>query len=171
MIFANEKRTGEQLAKKLAQYGFKLGILSGDIRQKKRMRILENFTKGELQLLVATDVASRGLHIDDVTHVFNYDLPEDAENYVHRIGRTARAGQSGMAISFACERFCFGLPDIEAYISHSIPIKAVTEDLLAIGKVTHPEAIAEGMRHDDRETKHQEQAQKPRRRRPRAKRA
>ncbi|MDQ6978581.1 MAG: DEAD/DEAH box helicase, partial [Mariprofundaceae bacterium] len=104
MIFANEKRTGESLARFLARYGFGVGILSGDVPQRKRMRILESFMKGDLQLLVATDVASRGIHVDDVSHVFNYDLPEDAESYVHRIGRTARAGASGTAVSFACER-------------------------------------------------------------------
>ncbi|MDX8392465.1 MAG: DEAD/DEAH box helicase [Mariprofundaceae bacterium] len=150
MIFINEKRTGERVARNLARYGFHLGILSGDVRQKKRMRILEDFTSGKLQLLVATDVASRGLHIDGVTHVFNYDLPEDAENYVHRIGRTARAGASGVAISFSCERFCFGLPDIEAYIKRSIPVRAIEHDMLDIGKPTDPQATAEGLGKEDR---------------------
>jgi len=150
MIFINEKRTGERVARNLARYGFRLGILSGDVRQKKRMRILEDFISGKLQLLVATDVASRGLHIDNVTHVFNYDLPEDAENYVHRIGRTARAGASGVAISFSCERFCFGLPDIEAYIKRSIPLQAIEPEMLDIGKPTDPQATAEGLGKEDR---------------------
>jgi len=150
MIFINEKRTGERVARHLARYGFSVGILSGDVRQKKRMRILEDFTNGKLHLLVATDVASRGLHIDGVTHVFNYDLPEDAENYVHRIGRTARAGASGTAISFSCERFCFGLPDIEAYISRQIPLAHIESGMLDIGKPTSPEACAEGMQQGDR---------------------
>ncbi|MDQ6969304.1 MAG: DEAD/DEAH box helicase [Mariprofundus sp.] len=154
MIFINEKRTGERVARNLARYGFAVGILSGDVRQKKRMRILEDFTKGKLHLLVATDVASRGLHIDGVTHVFNYDLPEDAENYVHRIGRTARAGASGTAISFSCERFCFGLPDIETYISRQIPVTHIDPEMLEIGKPTAPDACAEGMQQGDRTEQH-----------------
>jgi len=154
MIFINEKRTGERVARNLARYGFKVGILSGDVRQKKRMRILEDFTKGKLQLLVATDVASRGLHIPSVTHIFNYDLPEDAENYVHRIGRTARAGASGVAVSFSCERFCFGLPDIENYISRAIPLKSINSSMLAIGKPAQPEATAEGLKKEDRAIQH-----------------
>jgi len=150
MIFVNEKRTGERVARNLARYGFVVGILSGDVRQQKRIRILEDFSAGKLHLLVATDVASRGLHIDGVTHIFNYDLPEDAENYVHRIGRTARAGATGVAISFSCERFCFGLPDIEAYVSRPIPLLAVEQAMLEIGKPTHPEATAEGLKREDR---------------------
>ncbi len=151
MIFINEKRNGEKVARSLARYGFAVGILSGDVRQKKRMRILEDFSAGKLHLLVATDVASRGLHIDGVTHVFNYDLPDDAENYVHRIGRTARAGAKGMAVSFACERFCFGLPDIESYIGRPIPLKSVECEWLEIGDATSPEATAEGLGKEDRE--------------------
>ncbi|ATX80996.1 ATP-dependent RNA helicase RhlB [Mariprofundus ferrinatatus] len=154
MIFINEKRTGERIARNLARYGFSVGILSGDVRQQKRMRILEDFTKGKLHLLVATDVASRGLHIDGVTHVFNYDLPEDAENYVHRIGRTARAGAKGTAISFSCERFCFGLPDIEMYISRQIPLLGIEQHMLDVGAATHPDAHAEGLRKEDRAEQH-----------------
>ncbi len=150
MIFVNEKRTGEKVARALARYGFKVGILSGDVRQKKRMRILEDFTNGRLNLLVATDVASRGLHIDGVTHVFNYDLPEDAENYVHRIGRTARAGATGKAISFSCERFCFELPEVEACIGHAIPVRRIEPEMLEIGEPVAPDAVAEGMRREDR---------------------
>ncbi len=150
MIFINEKRTGERVARNLARYGFSVGILSGDVRQKKRMHILKEFGSGKLHLLVATDVASRGLHIDGVTHVFNYDLPEDAENYVHRIGRTARAGATGVAVSFSCERFCFGLPDIEAYINHSIPLKHIDASMLDIGKPSNPGATAEGLGKEDR---------------------
>jgi len=158
MVFINEKRTGERVARNLARYGFAVGILSGDVRQKKRMRILEDFTSGKLHLLVATDVASRGLHIDGVTHVFNYDLPEDAENYVHRIGRTARAGATGTAISFSCERFCFGLPDIEAYISRQIPVTHIDPAMLDIGKPTAPDACAEGMQQGDRAEQHNKPA-------------
>jgi ATP-dependent RNA helicase RhlB len=151
MIFINQKRTGEKVARNLARYGFAVGILSGDVRQKKRMRILEDFSAGKLHLLVATDVASRGLHIDGVTHVFNYDLPDDAENYVHRIGRTARAGAKGTAVSFACEHFCFGVPDIEAYINRSIPLMRIEHEWLDIGPATVPDAVAEGLGSEDRE--------------------
>jgi len=151
MIFINEKRTGERLASKLACYGFSVGILSGDVRQNKRLRILKDFSSGKLHLLVATDVASRGLHVDGVTHIFNYDLPQDEQDYVHRIGRTARAGARGVAISFGCERFCFGLPDIEAYIGRSIPAPAWDHERLDIGPPTHRTAIAEGLGREDRE--------------------
>jgi len=154
MIFINEKRTGERVARNLARYGFKVGILSGDVRQNKRMRILEDFKNGKLHLLVATDVASRGLDIKGITHIFNYDLPEDAENYVHRIGRTARAGATGVAISFSCERFCFGLPDIEAYISRPIPLKSIEPPMLEIGRPIRPETTAEGLKKEDRAERH-----------------
>ena len=165
MVFINEKRDGERVARQLAKYGFKVGILSGDVRQKKRMRILEDFSQGKLHLLVATDVASRGLHIDGVTHVFNYDLPDDAENYVHRIGRTARAGSTGTAISFACERFCFGLPDIVAYIKRSIPLKTIPDEALDMGKPTHPNATAEGLKNEDRAARHDKPKHQPHQRR------
>jgi ATP-dependent RNA helicase RhlB len=105
-------------------------LLSGDIPQNKRQRLLERFQRGELPILVATDVAARGLHIPDVSHVINYDLPQDPEDYVHRIGRTARIGASGDAISFACEEYVYSLPDIEAFIEQKIPAQTVTEDML-----------------------------------------
>ncbi|MGE5242539.1 MAG: helicase-related protein, partial [Bacteroidota bacterium] len=105
-------------------------VLSGDVPQTQRLRILHDFTEGRLPVLVATDVAARGLHIPDVSHVFNFDLPQNAEDYVHRIGRTARAGASGDAVSFACEHYVFGLPEIEAYIGHKIPTAPVTPEML-----------------------------------------
>jgi ATP-dependent RNA helicase RhlB len=110
--------------------GFSAAILSGDVPQRKRQSLLKQFQDGELAILVATDVAARGLHIPDVSHVFNYDLPQDAEDYVHRIGRTARLGADGDAISFACERYVYSLPDIEQYIGHPIPVAQVTDELL-----------------------------------------
>src|SRR3546814_8000591 len=102
-------------------------VLSGDVPQKKRESLLAQFQKGRLELLVATDVAARGLHIEGVSHVFNFDLPFDAEDYVHRIGRTARLGAEGDAISFACEIYAQGLPDIEAFIEQKIPVEPGTD--------------------------------------------
>ncbi|MCG6268146.1 ATP-dependent RNA helicase RhlB [Vibrio furnissii] len=121
IVFANTKHRCEQIWGHLAADGHRVGLLNGDVPQKKRERILEQFTKGELDVLVATDVAARGLHIPQVTHVFNYDLPDDCEDYVHRIGRTGRAGASGHSISFACEEYAINLPGIEEYIEHAIP--------------------------------------------------
>ncbi|MEJ1334994.1 MAG: ATP-dependent RNA helicase RhlB [Candidatus Sedimenticola sp. (ex Thyasira tokunagai)] len=131
IIFVNTKRGCDLVWGFLEGNGFKAAVLSGDVPQKKRMSLLTQFQSGELAILVATDVAARGLHIPDVSHIFNFDLPEDAEDYVHRIGRTARAGASGDAISFACETHSFALPDIEAYIGHRMPMQPVTDELLA----------------------------------------
>ncbi|GGW79289.1 ATP-dependent RNA helicase RhlB [Alteromonas halophila] len=122
IVFANTKSGCERVNDWLAADGHRVGLLSGDVPQKKRLAILDDFSKGNLDVLVATDVAARGLHIEAVTHVFNYDLPDDAEDYVHRIGRTGRAGKSGHAISFACEKYALNLPAIEQYISHAIPV-------------------------------------------------
>ena len=121
MLFVNTKREAEYLEGRLQANGFKAALISGDIPQKKRMRILNDFKEGHIHFLVGTDVASRGIHVDGVTHVINYDLPQDREDYVHRIGRTARAGATGKAISFADEDLVFYLADIEDYIGHRIP--------------------------------------------------
>ena len=131
IVFVNTKRDGEKVWSYLEGNGFRSAILSGDVPQKKRQSLLAKFQAGELDILVATDVAARGLHIPDVSHGFNYDLPQDAEDYVHRIGRTARLGSDGDAISFACERFVYSLPEIEEYIGESIPVAPIEEDLLA----------------------------------------
>lgn len=130
LIFSNTKRTAEKIVAFLAGNGYKSALLSGDVPQKKRLRLLEEFTSGVLDIMVATDVAARGLHIPEVSHVINFDLPQDAEDYVHRIGRTARAGAKGDAISFACEEYVFSLPDIEDYIGHKLPVQSVTADYL-----------------------------------------
>ncbi len=122
IIFANTKHKCEAVWGHLAADGHRVGLLTGDVAQKKRERILEEFTRGDVDFLVATDVAARGLHIPAVTHVYNYDLPDDCEDYVHRIGRTGRAGASGSSISFACEEYAINLPAIEEYIEHSIPV-------------------------------------------------
>jgi len=110
IIFVNTKHVGEKVSAYLEGNGYPNAILSGDVPQNKRISLLRRFQEGELNILVATDVASRGLHIEAVTHVFNYDLPQEAEDYVHRIGRTARAGASGEAISFACEDYAAQAP-------------------------------------------------------------
>jgi ATP-dependent RNA helicase RhlB len=130
MIFVNTKAWVERVARSLERAGYRVGVLSGDVPQKKRESLLNRFQKGQLEILVATDVAARGLHIDGVSHVYNYDLPFDAEDYVHRIGRTARLGAEGDAISFACEIYAQSLPDIEAYIEQKLPVEAVTAELL-----------------------------------------
>lgn len=130
MVFVNTKAFVERVARSLERAGYRVGVLSGDVPQKKRESLLKKFQAGQLELLVATDVAARGLHIDGVSHVYNYDLPFDAEDYVHRIGRTARLGAEGDAISFACERYAMSLPDIERYIDQKIPSEPVTRELL-----------------------------------------
>ena len=146
MVFVNTKAFVERVARALEKAGYRVGVLSGDVPQKKRESLLKKFQAGQLELLVATDVAARGLHIDGVSHVYNYDLPFDAEDYVHRIGRTARLGAEGDAISFACERYGMSLPDIEAYIDQKIPGEHVTPDMLiAQPRAPRPqvEAVAE----------------------------
>ena len=122
MVFVNMKRDAERVQAYFEANGIKSAAISGDVPQNKRLRMLMDFQKGEVPILIGTDVASRGLHIPDVQYVINYDLPQDAEDYVHRIGRTARAGASGNAISFGCETYAISLPDIEAYIGHKIPV-------------------------------------------------
>jgi ATP-dependent RNA helicase RhlB len=131
MVFVNTKRTAERLEATLKANGFEAQALSGDVPQNKRLRFLRDFHDGKLAVLIATDVASRGLHIPDVSHVFNFDLPQDAADYVHRIGRTARAGAEGDAISFACEEYAVSLPDIETYVGHKIPFLPIAPELLA----------------------------------------
>lgn len=130
MIFVNMKREAEHLEASLEANGIHAKAISGDVPQKKRLRMLLQFQTGELAVLIGTDVASRGLHIPDVQYVVNYDLPQDAEDYVHRIGRTARAGASGDAISFGCETYAMSLPDIEDYIGHKIPVASYDPALL-----------------------------------------
>ncbi|GAA0725111.1 DEAD/DEAH box helicase [Dokdonella soli] len=130
IVFVNTKMAAEKVTRTLERQGFTVATLSGDVPQAKRERLLGKFQKGEIEVLVATDVAARGLHIPDVSHVFNYDIPHDAEDYVHRIGRTARLGAEGDAISFACDLYAMGLPDIEAYIEQKIPTAPITPDML-----------------------------------------
>lgn len=125
LVFVNTRHAVEEVSHYLNTNNFSAAALSGDVPQKKREGLLEGFKQGKYNVLVATDVAARGLHIPEVSHVFNYDLPQDAEDYVHRIGRTARAGSSGEAISFLCEKYAYSIMDIEEYISHAIPKQTI----------------------------------------------
>jgi len=131
IVFVNTKRCAEQLDLYLNANDFKVAVLSGDVPQEKRQRLLNDFQQNKINLMIATDVAARGLHIPEVSHVINYDLPQDAEDYVHRIGRTARFGASGVAFSFICENYAYSMPDIEDYIGEKITVDPITEDLLA----------------------------------------
>lgn len=125
IIFVNTKKCAEQLYDYLNANGYKAAILSGDVAQEKRQKLLADFQNDRLNLLIATDVAARGLHIADVSHVINYDLPQEAEDYVHRIGRTARFGATGEAISFICEEYAYSMPDIEEYIAQKVPVAVI----------------------------------------------
>ena len=138
IIFANTKREAENLYARLAANDFACRLISGDVAQEKRLRIMRQFKEGSLPILIATDVASRGLHIEGVSHVINYDLPEDREDYVHRIGRTARAGARGKAISFADEVGALNLEDIEEYIGDKIPVQWAEDDLFVTDFVQPP---------------------------------
>jgi len=122
LIFVNTRRAADMVVERLNRNGWKAEAITGDIAQKKRLRILADFKEGRLPILVATDVASRGIHVESVTHVINYDLPQDVEDYVHRIGRTGRAGATGKAISLADEEYVFSLEDIEKYIGQKLPV-------------------------------------------------
>ena len=129
LIFVNRKTTAAQLVGTLSANGYKVEALAGNVKQQRRMKILQEFKDGAFPALIATDVASRGLHIDAVTHVINYDLPQDPEDYVHRIGRTARAGAEGDAISFADEDYVFSLDSIEKLIGRKIPAEVADPSL------------------------------------------
>ena len=129
LIFVNTRTMAGRLSEQLEAHGYAAGALAGDIDQRKRLKLLEKFKTGDIRILVATDVASRGLHIEAVSHVFNYDLPQDPEDYVHRIGRTARAGASGKAFSLACEQYVYSLEAIEGLIGHRLPYEFPDETM------------------------------------------
>ncbi len=128
LVFANTKSGVRFLEQKLLGNGYKAEGITGDVPQKKRLKLMKSFKDGDLSILVATDVASRGLHIEDISHVVNYDLPQDPENYVHRIGRTARAGKTGKTFTLACEEYVLHLDDIEAKLGYRIPVVWPEED-------------------------------------------
>ena len=138
MVFVNTKREAERVQAYLETNGIDAKAISGDVPQNQRLKMLMRFQSGELPVLIGTDVASRGLHIPDVQYVINYDLPQDREDYVHRIGRTARAGASGDAISFGCESYAISLPDIEEFIGHKIPVASFDPALLPVLKRPPP---------------------------------
>lgn len=120
IVFSNRRDQTHRVVKHLQKNGIECEALAGDVPQKKRLATLNRFKSGELKYLIATDVAGRGIHVDGVTHVINYELPEDAEDYVHRIGRTGRAGAEGISISFVSEDDAFNLPAIEEYIGMKV---------------------------------------------------
>jgi ATP-dependent RNA helicase RhlB len=122
MIFVNTREEARRLVERLERHGYDARGLTGSVVQVRRLKVLNDFKEGKLPILVATDVASRGLHIEGVSHIINYDLPQDAEDYVHRVGRTARAGAEGKAISLACEDFVYSLPAIEKLLGAMIPV-------------------------------------------------
>ena len=138
MVFTNTRAAADRVGRTLNANGILAAVISGRVRQEKRQKLLKRFHDGEVPVLVATDVAARGLHIPDVTHVFNFDLPQDAPDYVHRIGRTARLGAKGDAISFACEDYAFHLPEIEEYIGYSIDTESAGADLMPEIKIPPP---------------------------------
>ncbi|MEJ2514899.1 MAG: DEAD/DEAH box helicase [Gammaproteobacteria bacterium] len=136
MVFVNTKREADRVRDYLDANGFGAEVISGDVPQKKRLKVLNQFQSGDLAVLVTTDVGSRGLHIPDVAHVVNYDLPQDAQDYVHRIGRTARAGASGDATSLGCETYVMTLPEIEEYIGMKLPVEPI--DRASLPEIKRP---------------------------------
>ena len=130
MIFGNRRDTTKRLVENLKQHGIQCEYFSGAVPQEKRLKVLEDFRKGKIRIVVATDVAGRGLHVDNISHVINYDFPYEPEDYVHRIGRTARAGVEGTAISFACEEESFVIPEIEKYIGQPLSCSMPDPELL-----------------------------------------
>ena len=154
IIFINTKRVAERIDAYFKTNDINGAMLSGDVPQNKRLRIVEDFTAGKIRALVATDVAARGLHVEDVSLVINFDLPNDAEDYVHRIGRTGRAGASGVAINFACEDYAMSLPDIEQYIGHKIDVSKITNEMLV-----KPNAPARIERRTKKKTHHKKTGQ------------
>ena len=156
IVFTNTRHAADRVSRTLKANGFNAAMLAGNVPQIKRQKLLKRFHDGDIDVLVATDVAARGLHLPDVSHVVNYDLPQDAADYVHRIGRTARLGATGDAISFACEDYAFYLPDIEAYIKMSLPVVQHDPDQLPrLERPEPPKPAAEGA----------DRRRKPRRRR------
>jgi len=138
LIFCNTKMWAERLELLLKHNDYVAAQISGDLHQKKRIKVLEDFKTGRLNILIATDVASRGIHVDNITHVINYDVPQDPEDYVHRIGRTARAGARGTAITLCCENYALHLERVEQYLKNKIPVEWAEEELFLAAKEGAP---------------------------------
>lgn len=131
LIFANRRDEARELTDRLRFLGIRCALLSGEVPQEKRIRVLRDFKEGKMPVVVATDVAARGIHVEGIGHVINYNLPDDPEDYVHRIGRTGRAGATGVSISFACEEDSFWIPDIEKYLGHDLKCTRPEPELVA----------------------------------------
>ena len=131
MVFVNTRYQAQRLVDDLQRHGFTARGLTGNVVQTKRLKVLDDFRDGSLPILVATDVASRGLHIEGVTHVINYDLPQDPEDYVHRIGRTARVGAEGKALTLACEDYVYSIDAIQRFVGYELPVSFAGDDLYA----------------------------------------
>jgi ATP-dependent RNA helicase RhlB len=139
MIFVNTRDEARRLVERLERHDYLARGLTGSVIQTRRLKVLSDFKEGKLPILVATDVASRGLHIEGVSHVINYDLPQDPEDYIHRVGRTARVGAEGKAISLACENFVYSLPAIQKLLGAEIPTKHPDDSLyLPVKPRPHP---------------------------------
>jgi ATP-dependent RNA helicase RhlB len=132
LVFSNRRDRSDDLSRALQRHGIDCRVMSGDIPQEKRMRILEDFRKGKLKVIVATDVAARGIHVDDISHVVNFDLPNEPEDYIHRIGRTGRAGVTGTAISFICEYGAYLVPELEKMLDMEIRSERPDEEMLRL---------------------------------------
>ena len=138
IVFVNTRHMADRLGSALEGNGHAAAVLSGDVPQRRRLSLLDQFHGGGVSILVATDVAARGLHIPGVTHVFNFDLPQDAEDYVHRVGRTARVGAKGEAVSLACDRYVYSLMEIEELLGMRIPAERVDESKLVVPRPSAP---------------------------------
>ncbi|WP_043318725.1 ATP-dependent RNA helicase RhlB [Microbulbifer sp. HZ11] len=148
IVFANRRDQCRRLHENLVAHGIAAGLLSGEVAQNKRVRTLEDFKTGKSKVLVATDVAGRGIHIDGISHVVNYTLPEEPEDYVHRIGRTGRAGKSGTSISFACEDDAMRLEPIEKLLGSKLKCEVPPEELLVAPPKVHVKRSSGGDRND-----------------------
>ncbi|HMK44381.1 MAG TPA: DEAD/DEAH box helicase [Dissulfurispiraceae bacterium] len=162
LVFCNMKVTAEKLQRHLEANGIKAEAITGDVPQKKRLRVLAGFKEGLFPVLIASDVASRGIHIDDVTHVINYDLPQDPQDYVHRIGRTGRAGAGGAAITLACENYILALPEIEAYIKQKIPVGSLTDEMIVTDYKRAPRGHAKPLHAERRRPERKERSPRKR---------
>jgi ATP-dependent RNA helicase RhlB len=167
MVFCNRKDETRRLTDRLVRYGLNCAIISGDIPQKKRIRTLDDFKAGRIRILVATDVAGRGIHVEDISHVVNYTLPQDPEDYVHRIGRTGRAGATGISVSFASEDDSFQLPGIEKFIGHPLSCIHPPDTWLEMPKPPAPRPIKTGEKPPANRPPRRRRPRKPRSSRPR----